>query len=67
MTVESVIEQDGVRVLCAAGELDAVSAPDLVAQVPGLVAGAAAVVLDASGITFFDSSGVRAVDRLADF
>jgi anti-anti-sigma factor len=33
--------------------------------VPDLVAGAPGVVLDLSAVTFFDSAGVRLVDRLA--
>jgi anti-sigma B factor antagonist len=56
---------DGVRLLCAHGELDAVVAPSLLPDVPSLVASARGVVLDLSDVTFFDSSGVRLVDRLA--
>ena len=56
---------DGVRVLRAAGELDVAVVPGMLAGVPALVAGAAAVVLDLTAVTFFDSSGVRLVDRVA--
>jgi len=57
--------QDGVRLLCASGELDVVVAPTLLPDVPALVESASGVVLDLSDVTFFDSSGVRLVDRLA--
>jgi len=56
---------DGVRLLCASGELDVVVAPALLPDVPTLVEAARGVVLDLSQVTFFDSSGVRLVDRLA--
>lgn len=56
---------DGVRLLCARGELDVVVAPALLPDVPALVEAARGVVLDLSDVTFFDSSGVRLVDRLA--
>jgi anti-anti-sigma factor len=56
---------DGVRLLSAHGELDIVVAPSLLPDVPSLVASARGVVLDLSDVTFFDSSGVRLVDRMA--
>ena len=56
---------DGVRLLCASGELDVVVAPALHPDVPALVESARGDVLDLSQVTFFDSSGVRLVDRLA--
>jgi len=56
---------DGVRLLCAHGELDVVVAPALLPDVPALVEAARGVVLDLSEVTFFDSSGVRLVDRMA--
>jgi anti-anti-sigma factor len=56
---------DGVRVLRGSGELDAVTAPPLLATVGALVDGAVGVVLDLRNVSFFDSSGVRLVDRLA--
>ncbi len=55
----------GVRVLTAAGEIDAVVAPGLQADLPLAVEGVSAVVLDLSGVTFFDSAGVRLIDTLA--
>jgi anti-anti-sigma factor len=57
-------DDDGVRVLRAEGDLDAVTAPRLLPAVPALVTGARAVVLDLSRVPFFDSSGVRLLDRL---
>ena len=55
----------GVRVLVGTGELDVAALPPVLPTVPGLVAGAAGVVLDLTAVTFFDSSGVRLVDALA--
>ena len=53
------------RVLHASGELDIAGVPALLAQVPALLEGAGAVVLDLRDVTFFDSSGVRLVDAIA--
>lgn len=65
MTVEHVTSSDGdLRVLRAAGELDVLGVASLLDQVPDLVKGATAVVLDLTDVTFFDSSGVRLVDTL---
>lgn len=65
MTVEAGWDEDGVRVLLARGEIDVTVGPALLDEVPALLAGARAVVLDTAQATFFDSSGVRLVDRLA--
>ena len=63
MTLEA--RDDGaLRVLVATGELDAAVVPELLDTLPSLVAGAAGVALDLTSVTFFDSSGVRLVDRL---
>jgi anti-sigma B factor antagonist len=56
---------DGVRLLCASGELDVAVVPAMLPGVPDLVAAARGVVLDLSDVTFFDSSGVRLVDRMS--
>ncbi|HWH30671.1 MAG TPA: STAS domain-containing protein [Mycobacteriales bacterium] len=64
MTVETV-RDDVVRVLRASGELDAAVAPPLLDQVGDWVRGARAVVLDLADVAFFDSSGVRLVDRFS--
>ncbi len=65
---EGVDRADGVAVLRAAGELDAARAPQLLpradALLDGELRGARGVVLDLSRVTFFDSSGVRLLDRL---
>jgi anti-sigma B factor antagonist len=52
-----------VAVLCARGELDMASAPELDAALVRLAAedGLEAVVLDLSGLDFMDSSGLRTV------
>lgn len=63
--VEATTGEDGVRVLTGQGEMDVTVAPAILPEVPALVAGARAVVLDLSGLTFFDSAGVRLVDQLA--
>ena len=52
-------------VLRASGELDVAVVPALLPELPALVSAAQAVVLDLTAVTFFDSSGVRLVDRLA--
>ena len=53
------------RVLRMRGDLDIAVAPELMPRVPELVAGVPGVVLDLSAVTFFDSAGVRLVDRFA--
>jgi anti-sigma B factor antagonist len=67
MTLHAMRAQDGdgVTVLRARGELDVAVVPALLPQLPELVSAADAVVLDLTAVTFFDSSGVRLVDRLA--
>jgi anti-sigma B factor antagonist len=66
VTVEHLTSSDGdLRIICAAGELDVLTVAPLLEQVPDLVQGATAVVLDLSAVTFFDSSGVRLVDHLS--
>ena len=63
--LEQTARPDGVRVLAASGEMDVTVAPAILPEVPALVSGARAVVLDLSALTFFDSAGVRLVDQLA--
>ena len=58
-------DDEGVTVLRARGELDVAVVPALLPELPALVSAAEAVVLDLTAVTFFDSSGVRLVDRLA--
>ncbi|MCU1692020.1 MAG: anti-sigma factor antagonist [Frankiales bacterium] len=65
MTVETLPDVGGVRVLRADGELDITTVPPVLAAAASLVAGAQGLVLDLSAVTFFDSSGVRLVDRLS--
>jgi anti-sigma B factor antagonist len=66
MTLEALPERpDGVRLLCAGGELDVLATPALLSDVRRLVEGARGVVLDLTDVTFFDSSGVRLVDRMS--
>ena len=60
-----VLELPGARVLALSGDVDVSVAPNVVAQLPQLLDGAPAVVLDLTAVTFFDSSGVRLVDRVA--
>lgn len=64
MTLEVREQPDGLRVLHGSGELDVSTLPPVLDDVRQLVAGAARVALDLSDATFFDSSGVRLVDRL---
>ena len=65
MTVQTLPDEHGVRVLRAQGEIDVLSVAPALEQAPSLVRGVQGVVLDLSQVTFFDSSGVRLVDRLA--
>jgi anti-anti-sigma factor len=65
VTVKALPDHGGVRVLQADGDLDVLAVPALLTDAASLVAGARGVVLDLSAVTFFDSSGVRLVDRLA--
>ena len=52
------------RVLALTGEIDLHAAPRLLADLPGLLAHAPAVVVDLTEVTFLDSSGLRVLDRL---
>lgn len=66
MTIEHVTSSDGgLRVLRATGELDVLGVVPLLEQVPDLVKGATAVVLDLCDVSFFDSSGIRLVDHVS--
>lgn len=66
MTFESTRDaEDGVRVVRAGGELDASRAPARLGEMQALVEGASGLVLDLSAVAFFDSAGVRLVDRVA--
>jgi anti-anti-sigma factor len=52
---------DGTRRLSLRGELDMVSSPELSARLEELGRSGAAVRLDLTGVTFMDSTGVRAL------
>lgn len=56
---------DGVRLLHPVGDLDVTRSPALLEDVQALVRGASGLVLDLADVGFFDSAGVRLVDRLA--
>ena len=64
LTVD-VADERGARILRISGELDFAGAPGLLPSVPEFVAHAPGLVLDLTAVTFFDSAGVRLVDRLA--
>ena len=53
------------HVLSISGELDVVSVPDVMEQLPALVTAASGLVVDLRAVTFLDSSGVRLLHRLA--
>lgn len=59
-----VVDLATARVLALVGDVDVLVAPAVAAELPALLDGARAVVLDLTGVTFFDSSGVRLVDQL---
>lgn len=65
MTVEVLPDDGGVRVLRVSGELDVLTAPPLLDRATELADRATGLVLDLSAVSFFDSSGVRLVDRLS--
>ena len=58
-------DDHGTVILHGKGDIDAAVAPTLRPRVPALIAGARAVVVDLSAVTFFDSSGVRLLDDIA--
>ena len=65
----SVSDGDGETVVAAAGELDVNTAPELRERLSGLMnAGATSILLELSGVTFVDSTGlsvlVSALKRL---
>jgi anti-anti-sigma factor len=53
------------HVLAFSGDLDAVTVPEVLERVTGLVRGASGVVVDLREVSFLDSSGVRLLHRLA--
>lgn len=65
MSLTNLPYDDGVLVLRGEGEIDAYAAPALMSDLSALVAGATAVVLDLTDVSFFDSAGVRLIDQLA--
>lgn len=58
-------QRDGASVVALSGEVDATVAPGMAARLADVVQDASAVVLDLAAVEFFDSAGVRLVDRLA--
>lgn len=64
MTVEPLPPQGGVRVVRASGELDVLTARPVQDRVT-VLAEDAPLVLDLTEVTFLDSSGVAALNRLA--
>jgi len=65
VSVDAIGGPADIRMLVAVGELDIVVVPRVLERFTALLAGATAVVLDVSAVTFLDSSGLRLVDRLA--
>ena len=66
MTVERIPPPaDGVEVLALSGELDIASVPALADRIEALGNQTVRLVLDLTQVEFFDSAGVRLVDRLA--
>lgn len=64
MTQEPLPPHDGVRVVTLSGEVDALTTQPLHEEATAHVSDEP-LVLDLTSVTFFDSSGVRLVDRLA--
>lgn len=60
----TVLDDDGVRILHASGDVDAATVPGLLDTAAELVRDVDRVAFDLTDATFFDSSGVRLVDRL---
>ena len=68
LTVTDYLETSGAEVagcvvLTAVGEIDVHSAPLLVAEMTRHAGSRAPLILDLSGVTFFNSSGVHLIDR----
>lgn len=55
----------GVELLVLGGELDVGTAPAAATRIEELAGQSARIVLDMSPVDFFDSAGVRLLDRLA--
>lgn len=64
MTLEPLPPQQGVSVVRVTGELDVLTTRPLHHHVAGAATGQP-LVLDLTGVTFFDSSAVQVVNRLA--
>lgn len=63
----SAYDRDGARVIGVTGEIDLSNADDLMETVGEAVrTGASRVVVDLSGVTFLDSSGIAVLFRLAE-
>lgn len=58
-------DDEGLRVVRLSGEIDVATAPGLAEEALGLCAGTPCLALDLTAVEFFDSAGVRLVDRLA--
>ena len=66
MSVQRVPWPDGdVQVVAVTGELDIANAAETLAQIQALSGSAPQLVLDLSRLDFFDSAGIRLLDRLA--
>jgi anti-sigma B factor antagonist len=59
------VERDGnVLVVALSGEIDMANAPELERAISDSIVAVPAVAIDLSAVTFFDSSGVRLLDRV---
>lgn len=56
----------GALVVAITGELDLANAPGFEAEIRAALDGTAWVIIDLSGIEYFDSSGVRMLDHVAE-
>ena len=56
---------EGVELLTLEGELDIGTVPEAAGSIDAFAGTSSRIVLDLTGLTFFDSAGVRLVDRLA--
>jgi anti-anti-sigma factor len=62
----STVHEDDVLTVELRGELDAATAPPLVAQITAALGGATTVRVDLHGVAFCDSSGIRMLFQLRD-
>lgn len=60
------VSEADVSVMSVSGEIDMLSAPELAVHLDEVIARGVPVVVDLSGVSFIDSSGLRELHRASD-